>query len=198
MKNFRIYLLLFSALLGPASTAFAGWMIAPSLKWSSFSFRPIGEENTPNYSGVGAGMTLGYSAKQVFDFGTFVQYISGKYSPTAESEEAALVIYGGEVGIRITKSVYLGFRGGTTDYNLINGSSKYDVKGRHSGPMFGFSLGAMQVVEKRHFLQTSLDFNHSIVEREEDSIGKRRIDAISLSFAYVYNGHKYRYLESFF
>jgi hypothetical protein len=171
-------------------------MIAPSLKWNVFSFRPVEVENTPNYAGAGFGLGLGYSARQIFDFGAFAQYLPGKYNTNAQSDEATLIIYGGEVAFRITSSVVIGFRAGTADYNLVNGSSEDDVKGRHSGPMGGLSIGAMQVVKKRHFFQTSLEFNHAVVEKEDDSIGKRRIDAISVGVTYVYNGHKSRFVEN--
>ena len=70
--------------------------------------RPVEVENTPNYAGAGFGLGLGYSARQIFDFGAFAQYLPGKYNTNAQSDEATLIIYGGEVAFRITSSVVIG------------------------------------------------------------------------------------------
>jgi hypothetical protein len=171
------------------------------MKWSTFSFRPVDDEPTPNYAGVGAGLSLGYSARQILDIGLFANYLPGASDHSQMGkEEARLVVYGGELALRISNAVYIGLRGGTSDYRLVDSQSESDVHGTYKGAAGGISLGALQPIAKRHFFQTSLDVTSAVVENsgevEEGETKKRRIDAISFSLTYVYNGHKSYLIES--
>jgi hypothetical protein len=180
-----------------ASEAKAGFLASPSAKWTTFSARPEGGEPTPNYFGFAAGLSLGYSVRQVFDLAFNAQFLPARLGNASfGANDSQMIFYGGELGLRIANAVYLGMRAGTAEYRLLYQQREEELPGRWSGPAGGVSLGAIHGASKDHFFQTSLDFLHAVTTRQ-DSIagggvqetGKRRFDAISISFAYVFNSY---------
>jgi hypothetical protein len=181
------------ALLG-ATPAVGGVYVSPSVRWASFSARPEAEEKTPNYYGYGAGLQLGYSFGQVFDFGGFGTYLPARIGSAAmDGADAKLSLYGGELAVRIADSVYFALRGGASMYELVTQKRDDELTGRWRGPAFGVALGAVKRLSKQSFVQTSFELMHTIVERakKDDAdgadAGKRRLDSFGISLAYLFN-----------
>jgi hypothetical protein len=183
-----------------AGTAEAGWYVTPAVKWSSFAARPEGNEPTPNYYGYGGALSFGYSAKQVFDLGAYGQYLPGTRREADPSDvQASLVSYGGELGLRIAESVYLGFRGGASTYHMMkpDPTRADELTGTWSGSSGGMALGAVSKVSKNSFFQTSVEFMQHVVANAKDSdLGKRRFDSFALSVQYVFNSEKSYLIEN--
>lgn len=173
-----------------AAPASAGWLVAGGPRWATFATRPEKAEPTPNYFGYGAGLSLGYSFKQVMDFGAFGYYVPGQLGQAEVFKESAVFYaYGGELAFRIAETVYLGFRGGTAEYQLYGRELDEELGGEWVGPAGGFSIGALHKLKTMHYLQTSFDVMHAVVENTDtEELGKRRIDSFSVSLTYVYNG----------
>lgn len=181
-------------------SAYAGVYAAPALKWSAFSARSEHGESTPNYYGYGIGLGAGYSIEQVVDVGAYGVYLPGQLDAARPgADDATLSSYGGELALRLDDSVYVGLRGGIARYDLRHPSRPEELRGKWHGPAGGFSLGAVQRLGPQSFFQTSLDVMHTVVDndrtdvptdgvRASESSGKRRLDAFSLSIAYVYAG----------
>ncbi len=195
----RAWLIVF-AFLGCPAVAEAGWYVSPAMKWGSFAARPEGSEPTPNYYGYGGSFAFGYSAKQVFDLGAYGQYLPGSLREANPSEvDATLISYGGEIAFRIAESVYLGFRGGSSTYHLLDSDPERadELKGKWSGPSGGMAIGAVSKTAKNSFFQTSLEFmQHVVANSDDSSLGKRRFDSFALSVQYVFNSEKSYLIEN--
>ena len=205
MKQRRLgtYLLLLHVLL--ASSAYAGVLIAPSVKWSIFAFEPEDTENTPNYEGITGELKAGYSFRQVFDLAGLVNYSAGNPGMfSIPAENANLVFYGGEIGARIYQAVYFAIRGGKSSYQLLKpGTHDSEIAGEWTGPGMGFSLGAISPLErnKRSSLQLSFDFLQTSVTKLHAAAGEataRKIDQFSISATYVFNGYHNAAIENSF
>lgn len=185
--------------LAPA-VAEAGVYAAPAIRWSSFAFRPEADEPTPNYYAYGASAALGYSVGQILDLGAFYTYIPARLgSPALKPPSATLDAYGGELGLRIADSVYIGFRGGQARYSLMKQTRPEEVPGKAKGSAGSVAIGAVMRTAKQSFFQTSLEVLHTVLEPVDSEKGKRRIDAFSLSVAWVYNAHKsFRFEDTVF
>ncbi len=182
------------AVLCCPTAAEAGWYVTPSLKWGTFAARPEGEEPTPNYYGYGGSFSFGYSARQVFDLGAYGQYLPGSRKEANPSDvDASLISYGGELAFRIAESIYLGFRGGPSNYQLLNPDPERsdELAGKWSGASGGMAIGAVSRVTKTSFFQTSVEFMQHVVANSDDpALGKRRFDSFALSVQYVFNSEK--------
>lgn len=201
----RCFTPIFLTLIGLSYSqkSLAGFMVAPSVKWSVFSLEPEAEEKTPNYQGVAPALSFGYSFFQMLDLTAFAQYTPGNLNLVKIPGEAAtLLYYGGEIAARIQKSVYFAVRGGGVSYQLLTKKLDYETEGVWEGPAGGLSLGAISMIDKNNYLQVSLDFMHAVfqkVNREEDEENpKRRMDQFSISFTYVFNDYKRTLTNNFF
>lgn len=187
-------------LLGAPTAAEAGWYVTPSIKWGTFAARPEGEEPTPNYYGYGGSFSFGFSAKQVFDLGAYGQYLPGTRKEANPSDvDATLVSYGGELAFRIAESVYLGFRGGASDYHLLSPDPERtdELQGKWDGASGGMAIGAVSRAGKNSFFQTSVEFMQHVVAKSDDAdSGKRRFDSFALSVQYVFNSEKSYLIEN--
>lgn len=203
MRRLVLNLLASISALTCASPGEAGILVSPSIKWSSFSARPVDTEATPNYYGYGGELTLGYSVNQVFDIAGFGSYIPGRRkSPEFGVDDATLVTYGGVLGFRFASSVYLGFKAGTSAYSIQKVTDEKDIAHRHEGLAGGFSIGAISSASKQSFFQTTFDLMHHVLKSSDDSSVSRRFDAVSISVGYVFNGQssamvKNRVFQSF-
>ncbi len=196
----RLALAATSALLAWGQPALAGWYVSPAVKWSTFATRPEGNEPTPNYYGYGGNFSLGYSAKQVFDFGAYGQYVPGtRQHADLGKADATLVSYGGELGFRIAESVFLGFRGGASDYHLMSADPTRtdELKGKWHGPSGGIALGAVSKVSKQSIFQTNFEVMEHVLHAEDaGDLGKRRFDSFALSVQYIFNSEKSFLIEN--
>lgn len=190
-------------LLGCAPAAEAGWYVTPGIKWATYAARPEGNEPTPNYYGYGGMLALGYSAKQVFDLGAYGQYVPGtREHADLGKTHALLVSYGGELAFRIAESVYIGARGGSSSYRLLDADPLRtdELAGTWEGPSGGLVIGAVSKVTKQSFFQTTLEFMQHVVESQEQGearqLGKRRFDSFALCVQYVFNSEKSYLIEN--
>lgn len=178
-----------AAWLYPTS-AHAGWFVSPEVKWSSFSFEPTHAEPTPNFYAWGLSLDAGYSVSQVFDLGVFGQYLPGRlHAAEFGKGDASLVSYGGELAWRIADTVYVGLRGGASQYDLNTQSDPSELAGHWGGPAGGLVLGAVTRLSKTQFLQTTFELMESVVaDQTGQGLGQRRIDQFALGLGYVFNG----------
>jgi hypothetical protein len=185
----RLKVFVIVALLGFCETVFAGLLVAPHASWSSYAFRPLDEEPTPNYYGYGGGLQVGYSAIQMVDFAAFVDYTPGNIDAADPFDSnSELVQYGGAFGLRIYKALYIGFHGGIADYRLPVRARPEEVGGEWSGSAFGFKLGGLIPMTSTLSWQIALGMTTATVAHTNDStLPERKIDHFSLSFTFVYN-----------
>lgn len=174
-----------------AEPVFGGVLISPGVHSKAFSFRPNGDEATPNYFGYGGSLRLGYSVAQVLDLALFYSYTPGRTdSAWNPANGDALHRFGGiALGLRIAKSVFVEGRVGRLDYSLLTHSNPNEIGGHYTGLGAGGSVGGIIPVNASHFWQITLDADvgskmHMLGETGEDT---RSIDAVSLSLAYVFN-----------
>jgi hypothetical protein len=186
------------SMMMPLEEVYAGFMISPELKWGNYSSRPEDEEPTPNYTGLGGGLHMGYSAGQIFDIAAFGFYIPGALSGSDfGGSDAAFYGYGGEMAFRIKNSVYFALRAGEGAYELYNQKKDWELSGNWGGTIGGISLGAIHQFSKRHFIQTSFDLYHGVMENTSgERAQKRKIDGFAVSIGYVFNGYKNRMIEN--
>ncbi len=178
-------------LLGGALPALGGVLLIPAVRWQSYAFRPLAAEATPNYYGYGAGLTFGYSFNQVVDTAIFTSYSPGTLKQAKFLEEdAVLISYGGEVALRLFQTVYVAVRAGEFTYRLLTPTRADEVQGRWRGPGVGFSLGAQRLFAKHSGFQASVDVTYATMSRADAAADeKRKIDAFSLTLAYVFNAN---------
>ncbi len=167
----------------------AGVLLSPAARWQSIAFRPIDAETTPNYYGYGGSITAGYSFGQDFDLAGYFAYTPAtREEAQFGKEDALLMSYGIELALRFNNSVYFALRGGEATYRLLGPALEGEVAGRWAGPVFGVSLGAIQPFNKQNFLQASLDLAYATMARADaDSDADRKLDAFSVTLAYVFN-----------
>lgn len=181
-----------------AGPAHGGVYLAPGLKWAVFSLRPQAVEPTPNYYGYGGVFSIGYSIRQILDFGAFGQYAPGTRKEARPGKaDATLLAYGGETALRLSQAVYVGLRGGVGKYRLDRTIDATEVAGTWAGHCGGFSIGALAKFSKVSYLQTTFDVMHFVVASKSDpDLGKRRIDAFGVSISYVFNGYTNYLIEN--
>ncbi len=191
-----------AAALAPTRAA-AGIYASPSVRWSSFALRPVEGEPTPNYYGFGASVALGYSVAQILDVGAFYTQVPGRLESAAlMGHDASLADYGADVALRLGDSVVLDFRGGRAHYVLRRQKRPEELPGKWTGPAGAVAIGAVSRMGKQSFFQTSLEVLHTVLENDDGGsapMGKRRLDAFALSFAYVYSAHQtFRFEDTIF
>lgn len=167
----------------------AGLLLAPSVSWDSYAFRPVLEEETPNYYGYGLGMQLGYSAVQTFDLAGYFNYTPGNLDAADPFDSnSELYQYGGVLGFRIYNAIYLAFHGGVVNYALPVRAKVEEVGGEWSGSGYGFKLGGIIPLSRTFAWQIALGVTTATVtDNSGDYSGSRKIDNFSLSLSLVYN-----------
>lgn len=178
--------------------AFAGLLVAPSIKWCNFSFRPLENEPTPNYYGYGAGLNLGYSVKQAIDVGIYAQYVPATLK-TAKllEEDASLMFYGFEIGFRISEAVFLGGYYGVTQYHLLKQDDDDELPGTYQGMGGGLKLGAIYTIDKSMAWQIALEAMHASLKNTKDSEEPGRfLDSFALSVTFVFNEFKNYFVKN--
>lgn len=196
---------------GNTSKATAGVLASASARWNSFSFAALEDEVTPNYYGYGIGLNFGYSLAQILDIGAYGTYTPGRFK-NAElfREDAQLMGYGAEVGLRIAKAVYFGVHGGSYQYNLVHQRTDDEVLGSWGGTGVGVMLGAFFPINKSKYWQVGLDFarinvtpqndlakayvdtsssNEDEAAAPADTSKTRQIDSIAVNLTYLLNGY---------
>lgn len=166
----------------------AGWLVVPGMYWQTYSVRPLAAEQTPNYTGYGARLTLGYSVNQVLDFGLFGAGGSGARDSGGLPGESQLGWYGGELGLRLAEAVYFGLRGGQAVYNLDSAEFEGEPLGQWLGVGGGVSLGAILKMSRRTAWQVTFDLSHAELAAPTPAGEPRHLDAVSLTIGYVFNG----------
>ena len=175
----------------------AGALVSPSVRWGAYAFRPVDQESTPNYFGVGGGLRVGYSIGQTVDLSLFYDYMPGKleHSATPFEHTSALSFGGFELGLRILESLFLAGRVGRMDFHLFERTDPNEVGGHWAGLGAGGSVGGIVKVGASRFWQVSLDANSgtSLNDVDESALGSsgerkvRQMDNFCLSVAYVFN-----------
>ncbi len=189
--------LIFLATLGPfvgvSGESRAGLLISPGVMASSWSFDPEASEPTPNYAGLGFGLSLGWSFEQIFDVAAWARHQPG-FRGTPEllgAEDAALQGFGVEFALRMAKGLYLGLRTGTGLYRHISLATDSEVRGSWSGPIVGGSLGGIFPTDRETSWQIALDLSHVIASQDAGppaDANVRRITSAGLSVSWVFNG----------
>ena len=181
--------------LALATPAQAGWFAAPEASWSSFSFEPTHGEVTPNYYGIGLGLSAGYSVSQAFDLGIYGQDLPGRlHAAQFGKGDATLVSYGGELAWRFADTVYFGLHGGLTQYDLKTQTDPTELPGRWSGPSGGLALGAVTRLSKSQFIQATFELTEAVVaDASNQGLGKRKLDqfAFGLTWAFIGEGRSH-------
>ena len=167
------------------AVAEAGALVSPSVRWGAYAFRPLEQESTPNYFGVGGGIRAGYSIGQTVDFALFYDYIPGKleHSGTPIEHTSALSFGGFEVGFRILESLFLAGRVGRMDFHLFDRTDPNEIGGHWAGLGAGGSVGGIVKIDRSKFWQVSLDANSGTSLNDVDdgasgSSGERQIRQI--------------------
>ena len=183
------YVFLMSLTTTIYGVAQGGILLAPGVSWNNFVFEPVAHENTPNYYGYGGHLSLGYSVMQVLDFAAYGEYVPGQLNAAELGKEGARIYsYGGELAFRIGQALYIGGRGGSAGYSLIQRTYPEEVGGRWTGVGGGVSLGLIIPTSRMNMWQATLDFGQMTVRPVETPTDPaRRISHISLKLAFVYN-----------
>lgn len=178
----------------------AGWYVASHAKWGAFAARPQATEATPNYYGYGIGLGSGYSISQFFDLGLYGSYLPGNRQEAKLGEpDAELALYGGELAFRFGQAVYLGFRGGATQYNMPTAQAEKpeELTGAWTGMGGAVSVGGIVKLDRQNFLQTSIELLHTTMESKTDpTLGERKLDAFAVTFGYTFNDYTSTLLEN--
>lgn len=181
------------------SLARAGWYYSPQVKWAAFAARPQASEPTPNYYGYGVGLGMGYSVSQILDLGVTASYLPGhRQSAKLAAPVAELTLYGGEFALRLGQAVYVGVRGGLTQYNMATtrAAQPEELTGVWHGKGVALALGGIAPLDRENSLQTAIELWHTTITREQDDIEqKRQFDAFAVSFGYTFNDFKSKLLE---
>lgn len=188
-----LFLLLLACGLGPKGEA--GILLSGSAQWGIFAFRPIDErQNVPNYYGLGGGVVAGYSLFQAIDAAVFIDYIAGNRSRLHPSEQdASLVQYGGQLGLRLEDKLFFALKGGQGVYHLVAKDYIFEeVTGIWQGKAGAFVMGAIYKIDKRRYWQLSLELMHVVLDKiqlieGEIRPGKRKVDAFKVVVSYTFN-----------
>lgn len=169
--------------------AVAGILLAPNLSWSSYAFRPLDEEDTPNYYGYGFGGVAGYSIMQVFDIAAFYQYTPGNLGSADPSDSNSdLSMYGGQLGLRLYRTIYFNLHGGLADYRLPRRAKPEEVEGSYNGLGFGFALGGLIEMNENWSWQIAMNATTITATNIDDAtVPERTIDLFYVSVSLVYN-----------
>ncbi len=182
-------------LLFLSTTLNAAVLVEPSIRWSDFTFRPEGTEDTVNYYGYGGQFGVGYSWTDSFETTFIAQYQPGKRITAGFlSPHAVTNFFGPNIGIRFAKILVLDFRFGYQTYSLNDQKFPTEVPGSWAGPAGGISFGFVASAEKDNFWQISVDVMESVLKNPENPEPvTRRLDSFGVSATFVYNdphGHK--------
>lgn len=187
-----VFLSLIFAWVWP-STLQAGVFLTLGPNWNNFVFEPEAKESTPNYFGYGGRISWGYSIGQVLDLGVYSQYAPGKLKvASALDGDAALLDYGGELGIRILNLLFIGGRGGVWRYQLYKKTMDDEISGKWMGLGGAASMGMIMPVTKRSAWQVSLDVGQANMRKidntpEDFGTNFRKLSKVSITLAFVYN-----------
>lgn len=173
----------------PLTPAAAGIYFSLGLKGGLMAPQALAEEATPNYYGGGPSLALGYSIKQVLDLGIYGGYSAGtREEPALRAADAELAIYGGDVGLRLGDTIYLGVHGGSSLLTVGKPSVDGEISGRWEGVGGGFCIAAIHKFNRERYFQTGVEFAHVVLDHVSDkSQPTRKIDAFAISLAYTYN-----------
>ncbi len=184
------------AMLGAAvfllsDTGLAGVLLAGSLGSGSFSFRPQGQELTPNYLGFTPGLALGFSYKQHLDTGLFGEYTFAGFERFARPTQASLIFAGAQVAARF-KGVTMGLRGGWAQYHLLRVNDVLEeIPGEWRGTGGGFFMGSLLQLAKKHYLQIAFEYNQlavkPLVNKAVLGPSGRTIDQVMITVTYTFN-----------
>jgi hypothetical protein len=163
-----------------------------SSRLQSASFRPLQGEPTPNYRGAGFQINGGYSFGDVFDIELY-----GSYSPLKPGsmglfvEKVRYLEYGGGMGTRLAKSVYLGVHFGGCTYKLMEAAaSSEELEGEWQGVVGQLSLGAFHQLSPTRRIQMTFDVGSATLSPDNSEAGagrgERKFDNISLSVSYQF------------
>ena len=190
LKSILFVLVVKLSLFGWAGVCYGGLLLAPAVKWKTFSIAPEEDEPTPNYYSYGVGLTAGYSFSQVFDIATFGAYLPSKLDAASVGKESVQFFeYGGELALRFSQAVYLAVRGGRFYYRMLYTHDKPNqVKGLWRGPAGSVSLGTIIKDTRITFWQVSFDIGSGTILRE-DAISETdyRIDSFGITVSFVIN-----------
>ena len=178
-------------LLWWAPTAMAGWLAGAGGSAVVFSLRPVDFESTPNYYGLGPTAYAGYSFKQTVDLLGIVSYTPGHTGRAIIGKEQALLLsYGGQVGVRIEEQAYIALFAGTTDYRLVQATADA-VKGYWQGSSGGIRIGSLFKLDKERYWQVSLHYMFAALALKSDhelDVKERDLDGIGFTMSYTFNG----------
>ena len=186
-RNFFVALVIGAA--GITEPVFAGFVTSAGLKWQVASLRPELEEATPNYYGYGLLLNLGYSAGKVVDFAIYGSYVPVQLKTANVTADQAVYYEGGaELGFRMAKAVYLGFKYGLFNFKLKEQKLETEVPGTWSGPGGSLVLAGFWDLKKDSYLQFGVEAGSAVVARkDEDAAGKRIIDTYGVTMTYLFN-----------
>ena len=189
MRPLVLKILLLTSIFASSGSAWAGILFAPNIAWSSYAFRPLDEEDTPNYYGYGFGGTLGYSIGQVFDVATFYQYTPGNLgSANPNDSNSDLSMYGGLLGLRLYRTIYFNLHAGIADYRLPRRAKAEEVEGSYNGLGYGFALGGLVEMNENWSWQIALQATTiNAIDIDDSSVPERTIDLFAVSIGLVYN-----------
>ncbi len=179
------------AWLSMPTAAEAGAFLGLNLKTGLFSFRPVADEPTSNFYGLGPELTLGYSIGQVWDILAYGSYSMGNVgSLGSQKDGASLLGYGLLLGARMGEVAYLAMKGGLSEYQLDTKSPKdlYVVTGGWAGNELGFQLATVSKVDKRDFFQIFVEYMHIIAKDSSGQVTiERKVDHINLGMTFTFN-----------
>lgn len=176
--------------IGTSQSAFAGLMGTAGLHWKVHSLKPLAEESTPNYYGVGPYGSLGYSLGKVWDMGLFASYSPSQLNHASlGAEDAQIVFYGLETAFRMGKAFYLGLRGGALNYHLIAQKKDNEIDGQWTGTGGSLVVGGLIEAGRNSYWQITLNVGAANIEPDQaGDVEERRVDWVGFAISYVYIG----------
>lgn len=176
----------------------AGLLIVPGISWSSFSFAPSEEEETPNYYGICPSIIFGYSAYQRFDFAFYSKYTPGNTAAAKVGEEdASFLIYGLHTALSFAETFKLSLRGGGVEYRYLSVATPEAITGHWTGSGGGIAMDALITRSKSFSFTVGVEYLTAMIDSQSDSsMDSRKIDQFSIGIGFQFNDFKASFIES--
>ncbi len=191
--NFLVKLIVATSLLLLQNKGLANFFWGAGVAWKTISLRPLVEEDTPSFGGYGLDIVTGIVWGGVFEGRLQFEAAKCQRGP-ADLYKGDIVVqsWGGELGVRVENSAFLGLFGGIMDYAVPSHHSHNEFVGKWSGPEMGVKLAGSWWARKSQMVEVGLKISQvTLVDQSANSDDERTLDTIALTMTYLLVGPKY-------